>query len=165
MARLFVTRCDPRLEAVVGSRAVSRPVVRAHLLPRQHRQTELKVMKIAAFVVGLAIALPYGLNRGIFVGSERLVWGPRDCSHMADLPPTSFSGRTLDGTFKVVPAEKPECTDYGSIQRFCRYLFVTGVSRIPAFGETVYVAHASDRAEILKALEKPDNSYCRFFAR
>lgn len=56
------------------------------------------------FVVGVVLLClsVYGLNRGIFVGSENIIMGA------------------------------PCCPNLDVIQKECRYLFVTGISAIPA---------------------------------
>jgi len=76
----------------------------------------------------------YALDRGIYVGSKRYVSGA-DC-----------------------------CPDLDTIQKRCRYLFVTGISEINARDGQVDAPRArTDKAAQLAALEKPDNGYCRLF--
>jgi hypothetical protein len=88
---------------------------------------------VAAFLLVVALA-GYGLNRGIFVGSERYVRGAECCPH-ADF-----------------------------IQKRCRYLFVTGISEIDARdGRIIAPGARTDAAALTAALEHPDNGYCRLF--
>jgi len=76
----------------------------------------------------------YGLNRGIYVGSERRVSGYR-C-----------------------------CPDADILVKSCRYLFVTGVSEIRARGSVDAPRASIDENALSLALKKPDNSYCHLFA-
>jgi hypothetical protein len=75
-----------------------------------------------------AILAIYGINRGVFVGSKRYV-ASAEC-----------------------------CPDLDTIQKRCRYLFVTGVSEIDARDGVVSAPRANtDQAAFLEAIKKPDN--------
>jgi hypothetical protein len=83
------------------------------------------------FIVALGV---YGLNRGMFVGSERYVFSA-EC-----------------------------CPDLDTIRKRCRYLFVTGISEIDARDGEVSAPRANtDRTAFKDALKKPENGYCPLF--
>ena len=90
-----------------------------------------RYLLIAIFVVIIAV---YGVNRGIFVGSERYA-----------------AGATC-------------CPDLDTIKKRCRYLFVTGVAEIDARNGEVSAPRAmSDQAAFLDGLGRPENGYCPLF--
>lgn len=83
----------------------------------------------------LVVFAGYALDHGIYIGSKRYVGGA-EC-----------------------------CPDLDSIQKRCRYLFVTGISEIDARDGEVSAPRArSDRVALSAALQNPDNGYCRLFA-
>jgi hypothetical protein len=88
---------------------------------------------VAAFLFVVVLAI-YGLNRGIFVGSARYVYGTKGY---------------------------PESD---TIKKRCRYLFVTGVSEIDARdGEVSAPSAGRDQSAFLDAIKKPENGYCPLF--
>lgn len=92
----------------------------------------LRSAVIAAIVAASAI---YGLNRGIFVGTERYVRG-FEC-----------------------------CPDAHKIIKRCRCLFITGVSEIDARDGIVQAPRArTDPAALQAALALRDNGYCSIFS-
>ena len=107
----------------------------------------------------LVVSAAYGLNRGIFVGSERALYGPAPCSHML----SEWKGEHVVWR-EVLPGEKAQCPDDGYIQKQCRYLFITGISKIKAYDDTVNVSHAADLNEVRSVYSQPENGYCRLFA-
>lgn len=89
---------------------------------------------LAIILISVAALAAYGLNRGIYVGSERYVGG-YSC-----------------------------CPDSDFIQKRCRYLFVTGISEIDANDGLILAPRArSDPSAFAAAAAKPDNGYCRLF--
>jgi hypothetical protein len=84
--------------------------------------------------IGAGRRATYAIDRGIYVGSVRYTGGA-DC-----------------------------CPDNDYIQKRCRYLFVTGISKIDARDGQVMAPRArSDASAQLAALAKPENGYCRLF--
>jgi hypothetical protein len=115
----------------------------------------------------LVVSAAYSLDRGIFIGSERVLYGPAGC------PPTgSLIVEWKDGhpiSREVLPGEKVQCRDDGYIKKQCYYLFISGISKIIAsyddsFGGLVWVPHAADPNEVRSAYSKPEKGYCRLFA-
>ena len=114
----------------------------------------LLLLLIAALLV---VSAAYSLDRGVFVGSERVFYGPAPCAR------EKYDPKTNEWS-PVLPGEKAQCTDDGYIQKRCRYLFITGISTINAYDGTVQVAHMLDLNELRAAFDKPENGYCRLFA-
>ena len=65
----------------------------------------------------LAVSAAYSLDRGIFVGLERVLYGPAPCSHML----SEWKGEHIEWR-EVLPGEKAACADDGYIQKQYRYL-------------------------------------------
>jgi hypothetical protein len=108
----------------------------------------------------LVVSAAYSLNRGIFVGSERVLHGPAPC-HMV-------MGFEWKGGHPV-SQEALECQEGGYIDKQCYYLFISGISKIGASYNDgilgpVYVPHAADPNEVRLAYSKPEKGYCRLFA-
>jgi hypothetical protein len=91
---------------------------------------------IPSAIVAIAVLFgaAYGLDHGVYVGSERYVMGA------------------------------PCCANADVIQKRCRYLFVTGVSEINAVDGQVMAPNAMhDPNAALAGLQTPDNGYCHLF--
>jgi hypothetical protein len=107
----------------------------------------------------LAVLAGYSLDRGIFIGSDRVLYGPAPCSH------TIIEWKGGHPIWReVLPGEEAACSDYGHIIKQFRYLFITGILKITAYDRTVYVSHAADPNEVRSAYSKPENGICRLFA-
>lgn len=95
----------------------------------------MKATWLLAALVAVAMGA-YALDRGIFVGSERYVFGA------------------------------PCCPDTDSIVKRCRYLFVTGISEIAAVDGEVSAPRVTRDPEALRvAMQKPENGHCPLFGR
>ena len=82
------------------------------------------------FVIAFLVLIAlaiYGLDRGVYIGSSSYTW--------------------LD--------TRPE--GGGLVFKKCRYLFVTGISELPAHGSSVPSMPG------VQQLKEPDKLYCRFF--
>src|SRR5258706_7667402 len=107
----------------------------------------------------LVVSAAYSLDRGIFIGSERVLYGPAPCSHMI----SEWKGGHPIWR-EVHPGEEAVCSDSGYIKKKCSYLFISGISNIDAYDSFVPVSHAADLNEVRLAYSKPENGYCRLFA-
>lgn len=91
-------------------------------------------MKYAAAAFVLLAAAIYGLDRGIYVGSEDRLLG-HDSNPLGD-----------------------------HVQKVCRHLFITGLSEAAAVDGKVSAPSARSSAQALKAaMESRNNGYCHIF--
>jgi hypothetical protein len=117
-----------------------------------------KSLIILITTVSLVFSAAYSLNRGIFVGSERILYGPAPCSqHMLIEWKGGHPVRR-----EALPGE--DCRADGYIKKQCRYLFVTGTSKIDAYDGYVYVPHPADLNAVRSVYSQPETGYCRLFA-